>query len=101
MELPELLGDRLGIERRVAGVERGALHRAGDHHLADEDAVALQSLREQTDELVLRSIADREAHELRARGERVYLRVDLAERSVRHEDCAFRLFQIRERLLDG
>ena len=49
---------------------------AGDHDLADVDAIALQPLREQANELVLRRVGEGEAHGFQAGGERVHLRID-------------------------
>src|SRR5437879_11098303 len=80
----------------------GALDGAGDQHLADIDTVALQPLRKQTDELVLRRIGEREVHEFQAGGVLVHLRSRLTERAICNENGAFlRALQVRERVLRG
>src|ERR1019366_2324506 len=101
VKVPELVRDRRAFEARLTLVPGGALDGAGDLDLADVDAGSLQRRREQADELVLRGVGEREAHELRAGGKPVDLGVDLAERAVRDEDSSlFRLLQVGERLLD-
>ena len=80
---------------------RRALDDAGDHDLADINAVVLQPLREQADEFVFRRIGEREAHRLHADGVGVHLLAQFAERAVCDENGAILgVFQIGKRLLN-
>src|SRR5450432_4041939 len=86
VEVPELGSDRARRDRGGAVVEGRPLDGAQDHRLADINAVALQLLGEQADQLVLGGVGDREAHGVPLNGSRVRLGVEVAEATVNHQD---------------
>ena len=101
VELPVLGRNVRALDATVRRPGR-ALHGAGDHHLADIDALALQPRRQQADQLVLGGVGQRQAHGLHAHRELVHRRRELAVGAVGDEDGAVaRGLEVRQRLLDG
>lgn len=92
---------RILRQRVTRLIPSSAAARSRLRDLADVDAVALEPFREETDELVLRSVRDGQAHRAVLHADRVHVRVDAAEATVRDEDCgSLGLFQVGERCLN-